>query len=82
MDNILKEFYPAIKKCIVSTDADPTLENAAKLFSEAKKDFPDLTAKQVKIVKCVDHVNQIGIEFDADLAPENYTTTDHARTWF
>ncbi len=74
---VLSETRPKIVFILRTEMYDDRLSYFLDLFEEAKKDFPDLVAKQVKALKYGGdtHKGQRGIEFTFDLPykiPDGY----------
>lgn len=74
---VIREYAEEGKTCVLRTDTyQKQLSYFLMLFNEAKKDFPNLKAEDVCVVKYGgDHQRrQNGIEFEVDeLPPEKYT---------
>jgi hypothetical protein len=64
--NIIKEYYPPASKCILRTDTyGCSFELIRELFDEARRDFPELEAKDVEVVLYAGtrYAHTLGIEF-------------------
>ena len=78
MAKIIKEYCvdPCVTVCVLRTDTYANgVDHILRLFREAQRDFPDLTASDAKVVMYAGkrYAKTFGIEFEVhDTIPENY----------
>lgn len=78
MSTIIKEYSPKAKMAALRTARYArTLKYISMLFEEAKKDVPNLKPEDCEIVIYGGqrHRNTMGLEFESEANPNNYTET-------